>query len=453
MLLGIALLLSCSGKNKEKAATALLISNVTVVDVTTGNLLKNQQVLIDSGSIKKISGSAIDKIEYGNHIDGKGKYLIPGLAEMHAHIPQPPTSAKRIEETLFLYLSNGVTTVRGMLGHPEHLILREKAKNGKLLSPRIFTSSPSLNGSSVTTKDQAIELVNKYKEEGYDFLKIHPGIALEPFNEIVKMAMEKDIPFSGHVPVEVGIRHALDSKYASIDHVDGFLEGLVPESEKVDPYDNGFFGFDFTDLADTSLIDELVHRSKINEVWVVPTQSLFERWFAPTSSEELLKQPEMQYMPATTLTEWKRRKDASTGPNTSFDEARWNRFIEIRKQLIRKLQSKGHGLLLGSDAPQLFNVPGFSIHHEIEGMTRAGLTPLEILQSGTMNTALFFGMETVFGQVKEGMDADLVLLDANPLENLEALKQISGVFVMGNYLSKRDISNKLDAIAKDAKEE
>lgn len=121
--------------------------------------------------------------------------------------------------------------------------------------------------------------------------------------------------------------------------------------------------------------------TKKNQVWIVPTQSLFERWFAPVSSDELLKQPEMKYMPVSTLEDWKRRKDESTKPESGFNEEQWNKFTAIRRQLIFKLQENGHGMLLGSDAPQLFNVPGFSIHHEVDGMLEAGLTPLEILQS------------------------------------------------------------------------
>src|SRR5690606_13836771 len=360
--------------------------------------------------------------------------LIPGLAEMHAHIPQPPISKTRIEEILFLYLSNGITTIRGMLGHPTHLVLREKALKGEVLSPRIFTSSPSFNGNSVTTKEEAVEKVTAYKNEGYDFLKIHPGLQLEVFDQMVATANELNIPFAGHVPVMVGIRHALESKYASIDHVDGYLEGLVPESEGVDPSENGFFGYSFTNMADTSKIDELVALSKKNQVWIVPTQSLFERWFAPVSSDELLKQPEMKYMPVSTLEDWKRRKDGSTRPETGFNEEQWNKFTTIRRQLIQKLQENGHGMLLGSDAPQLFNVPGFSIHHEIQGLLDAGLTSLEILQSGTINPAIFFGMEDTFGNIKEGLDADLVLLNSNPLSDIKALKDISGVVVRGKWL-------------------
>jgi len=445
--------LSCSPSKKEVSPTALLITNVNIVDVSTGNILENHQVIIDSGKIKKIVDSVENVDGYLTIIQGKGKYLIPGLAEMHAHIPEPPTSDLRIKETLFLYLSNGITTIRGMLGHPTHLELREQANNGDILSPRIFTSSPSFNGNTVTTKEEAIQKVTAYKNEGYDFLKIHPGMTLEVFDQMAETANKLNIPFAGHVPVKVGIRHALNSKYASIDHVDGYLEGLVPESQGVDPSTNGFFGYAFTPIADTSKIDELVALTKEKKVWVVPTQSLFERWFAPISSDDLLDQAEMKYMPVSTLADWKRRKDESTSPDTGFNEEQWNKFTAIRRELIYKLQHHGHGLLLGSDAPQLFNVPGFSIHRETEGMVMAGLTPLEILQSGTQNPALFFGMEDIFGAIKEGLDADLVLLNSNPLLDISALKDISGVMVRGKWLSKEFIDEKLKDIAKNAQED
>lgn len=449
-LLALSFLFSCSPMKEKVSKSAILISNTNIVDVRSGTILENRQIVIDSGRIKSIQQSISNSEDYTTKIDAKGKYLIPGLAEMHAHIPQPPTSDERIEETLFLYLSNGITTIRGMLGNPSHLVLREKAKNGIILSPRIFTSSPSLNGNSVATKADAIEKVTKYQREGYDFLKIHPGIQLEVFDQVVLTANEVGIPFAGHVPVAVGIRHALSSKYAAIDHVDGFLEGLVPDSKNVDPTKNGFFGFDFTPLADPSKMDELVLMAKENNVWIVPTQSLFERWFAPVSADELLLQPEMKYMPASTLIDWKKRKEEYTGPDAKFNTQQWDQFTAIRRELIKKLQDHGHGMLLGSDAPQLFNVPGFSIQHEMEGMLSAGLTPLEILQSGTINPAIFFGMETSFGEIKEGLAADMVLLDSNPLENITAFKEISGVMVQGKWLSQEIIAKKLADIATNA---
>ena len=444
------ILTACNQAQEKITSSELLIANVNIVDVRSGAILENQQVVIDSGKVKSISAEIPESIEFSATIDGNGKYLMPGLAEMHAHIPPPSTDAQRIGEVLFLYLSNGITTIRGMLGDPAHLELRKKTMKGELLSPRIFTSSPSLNGNSVQTKEDAIEKVTAYQEAGYDFLKIHPGILREVFDQVVQTANEVGIEFAGHVPVDVGIRHALESKYASIDHVDGFLEGLVHESANVKPNENGFFGYNFTPLADIAKIDELVAMAKENEVWIVPTQSLFERWFAPVSADELLAQSEMKYMPKTTLQNWKQRKEESTSTSSGFSEEQWQQFDAIRKQLIKKLQEGGHGMLLGSDAPQLFNVPGFSIHHEIDGMEKAGLTPLQIIQSGTINPAKYFGMEDTFGEVKAGFDADLILADGNPLKDLNELQNLSGVLSQGKWISKLEIDSRLDEIAKNA---
>ncbi len=429
----------------------ILFADVSVLNLSDGSLLEHRYVEIQSGVITGIFSAPPEGISYTTEIDGKGKFLMPGLAEMHAHIPSPPASREHVEETLLLYLSNGITTIRGMLGHPSHLELRQQVEKGEVLSPRIFTSSPSLNGNSVRTQGEARAKVTQYQKEGYDFLKIHPGIQREVFDELVATAREVGIPFAGHVPVDVGIRQALNSGYASIDHVDGYLEGLVPQNAGVNPAANGFFGYNFTGLADTTLIPSLVSLTRENKVWIVPTQSLFERWFAPVSADVLLKDPEMQYMPVTTLTNWKIRKEQSTAPATGFTEEGWERFNTIRQKLIKALSEGGHGMLLGSDAPQLFNVPGFSIHHEIRGLEEAGMSRLEILRSGTVNPAQFFGKEDTFGKVAEGLEADLILLSENPLDDLEALKKPEGVMVRGKWLDRKTLDKKLNVIANSVK--
>ncbi len=452
ILLWVIAFSSCNQAAENRVNAKTLISDVSIIDVRTGEIQEHRSIEIDSGKIQRITGVVKNTDGYQRVIDGKGMFVIPGLAEMHAHIPSPPVSKQQLEETLFLYLANGITTIRGMLGHPSHLELRKMAAQGEVLSPRIFTSSPSLNGNTVRTVEEAITKVTQYQKEGYDFLKIHPGIMLPVFDQVVQTAREVGIPFAGHVPVAVGIRHALESRYAAIDHVDGFLEGLVPETVEVKPEENGFFGFNFTPLTDTTRIGSLVALAKENKVWIVPTQSLFERWFAPVSADELMKEPEMSYMPATTLADWKMRKEQSTDPGTGFNKAQWESFHAIRQALIIALSQNGYGMLLGSDAPQLFNVPGFSIHHEIAGMEAAGMTPLEILQSGTVNPARFFGKEDAFGQVQKGLEADLLLLRENPLNNLQALKKIEGVMVRGKWIDRKTIDEKLKTIAAHAKD-
>lgn len=446
ILLLIALyVIGCNNAQQEKSGT--LVQNVNIIDVRNRKLIPNQNIVVKEGKIASIIATLYGKKNYEHIIDGSNKYVMPGLAEMHAHIPHPRANGNdQIEETLFLYLSNGITTIRGMLGHPHHLKLREDAKKDNVLSPRIFTSSPSMNGNSIKTKEEAIAKVKQYQADGYDFLKIHPGIRLEVFDQMVQTANEVGITFAGHVPVDVGIRHALNSGYTSIDHIDGYLEGLVPESANVNPNDNGFFGYNFTDLADTSLINELVQLSKKNKVWIVPTQSLFDRWFAPVDADKILAQPEMQYMPKSTLENWKRSHQSYT-QNQTFSIENWAKFNDIRMQLLKKLQENGHGIHLGSDAPQVFNVPGFSIHHEIQGMKNAGLTNLEIIQSGTINPATFFSANDTFGEIKEGLSADFILIDANPIEDIKAIKQLSGVMLRGQWLSKTMIDTRLKEIA------
>ncbi|HSI78206.1 MAG TPA: amidohydrolase family protein [Lunatimonas sp.] len=445
LLLGL-ILWSCQPgvTNIDLSEEDFVFENATVIDVTDGNLIK-AHVVIEDHEISKIIKSD-EPHSWGNAtvIPASGKFILPGLAEMHAHIPSMEWNEPLIEETLFLYLSNGVTTIRGMLGNPVHLELREKANNREIISPRIFTSSPSLNGNTVRTPEEARSQVQAYAAAGYDFLKLHPGIRLHVFDEIVKTANESGIPFAGHVSNLVRVRHALENKYQTIDHVDGFMEGLVPEEAGVNPIENGFFGYNFTDLADTSRIGELVQLSKDNGVWIVPTQALFDRWFSPTPAESLVGEDEMKYMSGETRKNWVDSKNNLT-ETSNYDPAQWERYNQIRYQLIKSLHENGQGLLLGSDAPQVFNVPGFSIHHELKGMLDAGLTPLEALQIGTINPATFF--EGDFGQIKEGMEADLIMTDENPLEDLNHLKNPAGVMARGQWMDREIIQQKLAEIA------
>lgn len=423
-----------------------MFRNVNVINVASGTVRKQVHIAIDSGRIISISAQAPEPAVFHKVIDGSGAYVLPGLTEMHAHIPSPPVPQERIEATLFLYLSNGITTIRGMLGHPLHLELRERAARGDLLSPRIYTSSPSLNGNSVPDIPTAVGKVRQYAAEGYDFLKIHPGIRRPVFDSLVATAQAEDIPFAGHVPVDVGIRHALESGYATVDHVDGYLEGLVPERAGVAPGENGFFGFNFTDLADTARIGELTALTRSQKVWVVPTQSLFERWFSPVPADSLLKQPEMQYMPQATLARWKQVKQEYL-EDPSWDPEKWQRFDRIRLRLIRALSEEGHGLLLGSDAPQLFNVPGFSIHHEIDGMQRAGIPNAEILRMATLYPAQFFGISEEIGAIQAGKRAEFILVDGNPLEAPEYLRNLRGVMLSDRWIPQAEIATKLEEIA------
>ncbi|MBV6427814.1 MAG: Adenine deaminase [Haliscomenobacter sp.] len=431
----------------QATAPEVAFVNVSVIPMTGKRVLRNQTVLVRGPVVYKIGpAKKIKPIDGALVIDGTGKYLMPGISEMHAHIPVPAgENDELVRETLLLYLSNGITIIRGMLGDPYHLALQDKISTGKVLGPRIYTSSPSLNGNTVKTPEEAQQKVAQYKKEGYDFLKIHPGITLPVMEALVQTAREAGIPFAGHVPVEVGVRKAIEMGYASIDHLDGFVEGLVPESAHPDFAQSGLFGYNFTNLADSRRIPELVKAVKKAGVWIVPTQSLLAQWTSPMSGVEMTNLPEMRYMASATLVQWRTAKQQQL-QNPRFNADTSKTYIALRQRILREMEKQKVGLLLGSDAPQVGNVPGLSIQREMQALSEAGLSNYTILKSGTANPARFFGVEGVYGTIVRGATADLLLLEGNPLEDIRQMERIAGVMSQGRWISKGWLAQRLAII-------
>lgn len=422
-----------------------MFQNVNVVTMEGEVPLLNHSVMVVDDKIYLITNNVSEIPEGTKVIDGDGKYLVPGLAEMHAHIPTPEQGEALIEETLFLYLAGGVTTIRGMLGHPRHLELRDQVEDGSILGPRIYTSGPSINGNTAPDIETVTGMVRDQRQAGYDFLKLHPGIKLEVFDALVETANEVGITFAGHVSRDVGVRHAINSEYVSIDHIDGYVEGLVPPEENVDPQQNGFFGINFTDLADKSLLSELIQQTAEHNVWIVPTQCLAERWAGPVPTAELMSDDEMAYMSPETLDNWKQSKDNMMS-NASYNPETVQRWIDLRRLIIKEMYDNEVGILLGSDAPQVFNVPGFAIQHEIEMYVEAGLSPYEALVTGTVNPAIYFGTQDQIGKIKEGHYADLILVEDNPLDDISNLENKVGVMIRGKWLSQEFLDEQLHKI-------
>ncbi len=446
--LAIISFFGCSQKtNTNTVETEVtVIQDVHVIPMKgEEQVLKNQTVIIKDGKIKDIGPSAKVKIPKGAKvIPGKNQYLMPGLTEMHAHIPVAQDGDETyVEETLFLYLSRGVTTIRGMLGNPYHLNLRKRVQNGSVLGPRIYTSSPSMNGNSEPSEAVADEKVRQYKKDGYDFLKIHPGIQADVMAKLVAVAKEVDLPFSGHVPAAVGVRQAIDYGYGTIDHLDGYVTGMAPEGSSAD--EGGFFGAFFTDLAQDDRMQELVQQTKAKQVAVIPTQTLFTRWYFPSDAAELSAAQEIQYMPAATRYQWRANKEQiMNDPDYDAEEAK--RLVTLRAKLMKAMHDAGVTILLGSDAPQVFNVPGFSIMHELEDMVDAGLPIAAVLESGTIAPARFFQAEEEYGSVQVGRSADLLLLAANPLEDISNIRKQVGVMTKGQWFPADMIAEKLAEI-------
>lgn len=416
--------------------------NVNVIPMTSTTIIENQTVIVTDGiiiSISDVNDTAIP--DDAIIVDGTDRYLMPGLTEMHGHVPGG-TSAN-LERVLGLYLANGITTVRGMLGQPSHLVMRDDIHERRLLGPRLITSGPSFNGRSVDSPEQASRMVEDQAAAGYDFIKIHPGLTRAEFDAIAKTAKRLDIPFAGHVPEDVGIGRALEAGIATIDHLDGYMETLMPVSDDPSGGLAGFFGVFIADQADLSKISVVARATADANVWNVPTESLFEHVTnAEWAPEDMARWPEMKYMPRQTVAQWQGAKREVLS-DVNYDSSTAMRAVEIRRKLIMALKEAGAGLLLGSDSPQIFNVPGFSLHHELRYLVDAGLTPFEALQTGTVNPAKFFSAESRFGSVQEGLDADLILLDENPVEDINNTKRIHGVMVRGTWLSRTDLDKLL----------
>ncbi len=426
----------------DNSQREVIITSVNVIPMDKEQVLQNQDVVVKNGKVIAMGVSGKVKYSAGaTVVDGKGKYLIPGLAEIHAHVP-PIDDIAPMKDVLMLFAVNGVTTIRGMLGHPRHLELRSKIQSGEIFGPHFITSGPSLNGNSVKTPADGDRMVREQKAAGYDFLKLHPGLTLENFNAIVKTAKEVMIPYAGHVSSGVGVWRAIDAGYASIDHLDGFIEGMTPGIESMSDSDVGFFGMFASKKSDVTQIPKLMKALKDHHVWVVPTQCLAERWIAADESPEQLRDaPEMKYMDPKTVEAWtdnKRKMMATPGYNAEDVGS----FVKLRRKLIYECNKNGVGLLLGSDAPQVFNVPGFSIHHELRYLVEAGLTPFEALRTGTVNVAAFFNSPDS-GSIKAGNVSDLVLLGGNPLNDINQTANVQGVMLGKNWLSSDYIRSEL----------
>ena len=428
------------------AATATFadtaIVNVSVIPMTEETVLNAQTVLVAGDRIEAIG--PVDELpvpETYTLVDGTDRYLIPGLGEMHAHVP--PAGSPSLDRTLALFAVNGVTTIRGMLGHPTHLVLRDELESGERFGPRLVTSGPSLNGNSVTGVAHGRRQVEAQHAAGYDFIKIHPGLEAREFAAIAETANALGMPFAGHVPVSVGVRGALSAGIASIDHLDGYMAAMLPKHADGAGGYGGFFGVLLADKVDIGELEALVADTEAAGVWNVPTQTLIEQLIDATPVADLTTRTEMACMPPATVRAWAEAKaemQAERGLSSEVAE----RAIEIRRRLIRELDARSDRLLLGSDAPQVFNVPGFSAHRELELYVAAGLTPYEALATGTRNAAGFLGLET--GRIELGRLADLVLLDENPLEDIRNITRVHGVMLGGRWHSKRELSQVVDRL-------
>ena len=422
-------------------AFATAFVNVNVVSLVDETIDRAQTVLVRDGRIAAIG--PVDRTEVppgAEVVDGTDRYLMPGLAEMHGHVPGE--ESPNLDRVLTLFVANGVTSVRGMLGQPSHLSLRERLAAGELLGPRLYTSGPSLNGGSVSGPRDAADTVRAQQAAGYDFLKIHPGLTRAEFQAIAEAGLQAGIRFAGHVPSDVGLALALELGISTIDHLDGYMQALVPPDRDPSGGFDSFFGLLLAPAAEPAGIGSLARATRAAGTWNVPTQSLFEHRVGAVAPATMAAWPEMRYVPADTVRQWVELKEELIA-DPAYSPEIAARAIGLRRQLILALHEKGAPLLLGSDAPQVFNVPGFSLHRELELLVAAGLTPYEALRTGTVNAARWFGWSDRLGTVEVGKEADLVLVDDDPLADVGNARRVHGVMLRGRWLDRAELDERL----------
>lgn len=429
-------------------APATAFVDVAVIPMDRERVLEHQTVIVRDGRIASIRGAPGAAIPPGAvRVAGAGKFLMPGLAEMHGHIPAQGGSFA--ESVMLLFVANGVTTVRGMLGNPAQFELRRAIDRGDIIGPTLFLASPPMSGNQVRSGAEGAAKVREYKAAGYDLIKIHEGLSRETYDSIVSAARLAALRFGGHVPDEVGVWHALESGQSTIDHMDNYTDALRAADFPGMTSGSTAGGGAPSDAVLAQRIAALAQATRRAEIAVVPTMALWEAFSAPEDSAVLAARPELRFMPPSTRAAWFK---TIADIRAQADPAEGAAEVALRRRMLKGLQDAGATILLGTDAPQLFSVPGFSIHRELQVMRSAGLTPFQILRSGTKSVAehidKFYGRTAArFGTVEVGERADLLLLDANPLDDVANLQRRAGVMVRGRWLPEAELRIKLEALA------
>ena len=445
-LVTVALLAVEATQSTERIA----IVNTTVISMAKGaTSLARQSVIVEGARISRIGPADTTPIPAGAiRIDGGGKFVIPGLADMHVHLEYFDTP-----DILALFVVNGVTTVRNMDGRPLILDWKRQAAENSLTSPRISTAGPLLDGrppvlpdnTVVVTADEARAAVNAQASAGYDFVKIYSALSPDAFRAIVETAREHRLPVAGHVPRAVGLDTFLTQGAASIEHLSDYASAIESDSSpfKGKPHwIKRFLGMPIDALR----LQAVAQKQASVGVWSVPT--LIQPLRAMLRADDLkerMASAEVRYMPAGGRNRWHNMASAAAG---RMDDDDWKLAAQgavNRLQVVSTLRSGGVGILAGTDTPNPFVVPGFSLHDELELLVAAGFPPGDALAAATREAARFAAAPD-WGVVETGKVADLVVLDANPLDRISHTRRIHGVMLRGRWISAADRSKLLDRL-------
>ena len=452
----------------------LAITHVTLIDGSGAPAQSDMTVVIRDTTIVDVGPSASVSIPGRAHtLNASGKFLIPGLADMHIHLTGSGEPDGSREFVLPLLLANGITTVRDMGGYLNDLKkLNEEINSGKRLGPLIVFTGPYLDGNPpsfqpsimVQNAAEARAAVHQLKAEGVDFIKVQSRLSSPAYFAIAAAAQTEGIRFVGHVPDAVSPFAASDAGQASIEHLTGILlacssredelrQQQVPappmsETPAEEVVRQRRWQQEVLDSYSAQKADSLFKKFVANHTWQVPTLPLLLDLAYLTPATDRANDPRLKYIPANVKKIWQQGRKASLANRTDADFVQRGQLAERSLAVVREMNAAGVKILAGTDsaAPNVF--PGFSLHESLADLVSAGLPPVQGIQAATSRPAEFLGRETQQGTITPGKRADLVLLDANPLDDIHNTEKINAVVLNGRLLNRAD----LDALLKKAEQ-
>ena len=456
-LLSIALCVTAGAQNNrldQPENPPIYITHVNVIDTETGKESSNQTVVISGGRISEVKDSKdIKPRADAKIVDGTGKYLIPGLWDMHVH-------TWFYESTYPLYIANGVTGVRDMFGPPDANKFRRELAARTVVAPHFYLASPIVDGHpavwpdsiEVTSADQAKTVVDEQKQKGADFIKVYSRLSPEAYFAILAESARVGIPAEGHVPVQVSAWQASDAKQKSFEHLNGIALACSAREQdlqrKIVPTltikERVAMTAEAVRSYSESKCDDLFARLKANRNWQVPTLTVL-RSFGLLNDPEFAHDQRLRYFGGK-YRDWLTAKDDVRLKSWTADDLAFQREqFRFSEKLVGAMFRSGVPLLAGTDTGNPYCFPGFSLHDELALLVESGLTPLAALQAATRNAAMFMNATDRYGSVSKGKVADLVLLDADPLQDIHNTTKASEVFLDGKEFNRTALDSLLKA--------
>lgn len=467
------LLFSCA----KPRSSVVAITHVTVIDMTGAPPLPDQTVLIGNQHIIAIGPAKTVAVPRGAQtIDGSGKFLIPGLADMHVHLTGAGEPGGSREFILPLLVANGITTVRDMGGKVEYLTaLRSEIEDGQRLGPRVFFTGPYLDGHPpayqpsivVKSPQDARDAVDRLRAEGVDFIKTQSRLGREAYFAIAEESKKRGVRFVGHVPDRVSALEASQAGQSSIEHLTGVLLACSAKEEDLrrkqfapDPPNEKpaealarqrAWRRELLGSYSQTKADALFHVFAQNGTWQVPTFPIMVHLGFVTPKTDLSQDPRMRYVPQNVRKIWSAGVQGQLEFHSEPDFAQREEIVKRSLHAVGKMQSAGVRILAGTDlaAPNVF--PGWSLHEDLALLVEAGLTPMQALQAATRNPAEFLGKLDSQGTIEKGKYADLVLLDANPLADIGNTQKIRAVILRGKLLDRAALDSMIAGVEEFAK--